>query len=178
VPQALQDTPYAKLPQVPAFKVTSTDVATGEEMAKTYRSDTGGGNTSPELSWSGFPEGTKSFVVSMYDQDAPTGSGFWHWEVYNLPASTTSLPTGAGAVKSTTLPSGAVQGTNDAGIAGYLGAAPPAGQKHRYFITVSALNVAKLDLPATASPAFVNFNIFGHTIGRGTLVPLAATPAG
>lgn len=169
VSRTVADTPYAKLPKVPSFTLKSTDVATGKQLGKAQTS----GNTSPQLSWTGFPKGTKSFVVSMYDQDAGTGSGFWHWAAYNLPASTTTLKTGAGAPGGAGLPAGTVQAPNDAGVAGYVGAAPPTGQTHRYFVTVYALDTDKVQLPAAAGPALLGASITSHVLARGTLVPLA-----
>src|SRR3954465_14424129 len=113
----------------------------------------GGQNVSPQLSWSGAPAGTKSFALTLYDPDAPTGSGWWHWVVYDIPATATELPQGAGSGKAP-LPAGTVQGKTDFGAAGYGGAGPPPGDKpHRYVFTVYALKVDKLDLPADASPA-------------------------
>ncbi len=108
-----------------------------------------GGNHSPSLSWSGEPAGTKSFAITMYDPDAPTGSGFWHWTVFNIPASVHTLPAGAGDVGSKLLPEGAGQGRNDAGVAHYSGPCPPAGdQPHHYQITVFAVKAAKLPVDA------------------------------
>jgi len=129
-----------------------------------------GQNVSPALSWSGAPAGTKSFVVTTYDPDAPTGSGFWHWVVYNIPASTTSLPAGAGDPKSGTLPAGATQGNTDLAQPGYLGPCPPAGDTpHRYIFTVYALKTAKLDLPANATAAMVGFNVHANQLAKATL---------
>jgi Raf kinase inhibitor-like YbhB/YbcL family protein len=128
-----------------------------------------GENLSPALSWTGAPEGTKSFVVTMYDPDAPTGSGWWHWVVYNLPASTTSLPQGAGSAKGE-LPAGAAQGRTDFGAPGYGGACPPPGDKpHRYIITVFALKTDKLDVPADATAAYVGFMTHMNLLGSATL---------
>jgi Raf kinase inhibitor-like YbhB/YbcL family protein len=129
-----------------------------------------GQNVSPALKWSGAPAGTKSFVVTTYDPDAPTGSGFWHWVVYNIPASTTSLPAGAGDPKSGTLPAGATQGNTDLAQPGYLGPCPPAGDKpHRYIFTVYALKTAKLDVPANATAAMVGFNVHANQLAKATL---------
>jgi Raf kinase inhibitor-like YbhB/YbcL family protein len=121
------------------------------------------------------PDGAKSFVVTMYDADAPTPSGFWHWAVIDLPGDTTELPNGAGVPDSTALPAGSVQLPNDASLAQYIGAAPPAGPAHRYFIGVFALDVDHLDVPKTATPALMSFMTLGHIRGYGLIVPLAST---
>ncbi|RKG90519.1 YbhB/YbcL family Raf kinase inhibitor-like protein [Corallococcus terminator] len=166
--------PYDALPKVPSFTVTSTDVRDGQTLSTAQLSGifgAGGKDVSPQLSWSGFPEGTQSFVVTVYDPDAPTASGFWHWAVVNLPRSTTSLPTDAGSEDGKKLPSGAFQLRNDGGIARYIGAAPPPGHgAHRYFIVVHAVDVESLDVPKDASPGLLGFNLFSHTLARATLV--------
>ncbi|TSC34157.1 YbhB/YbcL family Raf kinase inhibitor-like protein [Corallococcus sp. Z5C101001] len=170
----MKTNPYDALPQVPSFTVTSTDVRDGQALATPQLSGifgAGGQDVSPQLAWSGFPEATKGFVVTVYDPDAPTGSGFWHWAVVNLPPSTTSLPSGAGAQDGKKLPAGAFQLRNDGGLAGYIGAAPPPGHgAHRYFIVVHAVDVPSLDIPKDASPALLGFNLFTHTLARATLV--------
>ncbi|MGW0229052.1 YbhB/YbcL family Raf kinase inhibitor-like protein [Actinopolymorpha singaporensis] len=167
--------PYEALPKAAEFTLTSNDIADGQTMATPHLSGifgAGGSDTSPDLAWSGFPEETRSFAVTVYDPDAPTASGFWHWAVYNLPVTTTELPTGAGDPDGAKLPDGAVTLTNDGGVRQYLGAAPPAGHgPHRYFFVVHALDVDSLDLPEGASPALLGFNLFGHTVGRAVLVP-------
>jgi Raf kinase inhibitor-like YbhB/YbcL family protein len=166
--------PYDFLPQVPSFTVTSTDIAHGERLAQPHVSGimgAGGEDASPQLSWSGFPEETKGFAVTVYDPDAPTGSGFWHWAVFGIPASVTELPTGAGDEQGSGLPEGAVQLRNDAGAARYVGAAPPAGHgTHHYYVVVHALDTDDLGVPAEATPAYLGFNLFGHTLARGTIV--------
>ena len=128
-----------------------------------------GKNISPELRWSGAPAATKSFAVTVYDPDAPTGSGWWHWTVYDIPATAAALPRNAGSGHG--LPAGAVQGTTDFGKPGYGGACPPKGDKpHRYFFTIYALNVPTIGVPASASAANVGFNIHAHTIGKAGFV--------
>lgn len=133
----------------------------------------GGRDQSPGLNWSGFPLETKSFVVTMYDVDAPTGSGFWHWVVADLPATTTSLPSGAGEPNSTELPKSALQLANDGGIRQHLGAAPPAGSLHHYFLTVTALDIARVGVGSAATPAVLGFTTTAHTVARGHLMVTA-----
>ncbi len=169
--------PYGSLPRVPGFAVTSADVKDGAPIAPDQMSGifgAGGKDISPQLSWSGFPAGTKSFVVTMYDPDAPTGSGFWHWAVVDIPASVTSLPRGAGDEKGSGIPAGAFQLRNDAGLARYVGVAPPPGNgKHRYFIVVHAVDVPTLGIGKDATPALLGFNLFSHTLARAMIVPTA-----
>lgn len=122
-----------------------------------------GKNISPALRWSSSPAGTRSFAVTVYDPDAPTGSGWWHWVVYDIPADITELPEGR-------VPAGAAQGRTDFGPAGFGGACPPAGDKpHRYVFTVHALKVDKLAVPADASPAMVGFMINANRLGSASL---------
>jgi Raf kinase inhibitor-like YbhB/YbcL family protein len=129
-----------------------------------------GGNVSPALSWSGAPKGTKSFALSVYDPDAPTGSGFWHWVMFDIPADVTSLPKNAGDPKATLAPAGAIQGANDTGSHGYFGPCPPKGDKpHHYHFQVFAVDVDKLDADASATPAVVGFNLHFHTLAKATL---------
>jgi Raf kinase inhibitor-like YbhB/YbcL family protein len=167
--------PYENLPQVPSFEVTSDDVRDGEKMFLPHVSGifgAGGEDISPQLSWSGFPEGTKSFVVTIYDPDAPTASGFWHWAVVDIPANVTEFPHGAGDEKGSGLPKGAFQLRNDGGLARYIGAAPPVGHgKHHYYIVVHAVDVESLGLNKNTTPALLGFTLFSHTLGRGTIVP-------
>ena len=167
--------PYEFLPDVPSFTVTSTDVADGEPLPKPQVSGimgAGGEDVSPQLEWSGFPDDTRSFAVTIYDPCAPTASGFWHWAVANIPASVTSLPSGAGDDDGSGLPDGAVQLRNDAGGNRYIGAAPPEGHgPHRYYVVVHAVDTDALDVDASATPAFLGFNLFFHTLARAIIVP-------
>jgi hypothetical protein len=141
--------PYEHLPEVASFRVASTDVQDGEKLSIPQVSGifgAGGEDVSPQLSWSGFPEGTKSFVVTVYDPDAPTASGFWHWAVVDIPANVAGLARGAGDREDGSgLPSGAFQLRNDGGTTRFIGAAPPVGHgKHRYFTVVHAVDVESL----------------------------------
>jgi Raf kinase inhibitor-like YbhB/YbcL family protein len=163
--------PYEDLPTVAAFEVTSDDVTDGAALKTPQVSGVmgaGGEDTSPQLSWSGAPEGTQSYAVTVYDPDAPTASGFWHWAVVNLPADVTTLAANA---SKDGLPDGAVQLNNDARFVGYVGAAPPAGHgPHHYYVVVHAVDVPSLEIPEEATPAFLGFNLFSHTLGRATIV--------
>jgi Raf kinase inhibitor-like YbhB/YbcL family protein len=170
--------PYDDLPQVPSFEVRSNDVADGQPLNKPHVSGfmgAGGEDVSPHLSWSGAPEGTQSYAVTIYDPDAPTASGFWHWAVFNIPADVSELPTGASG---TNMPAGAVELRNDGGRTGYAGAAPPPGHgTHHYHVVVHAVDVPSLDIPADASPAYLGFNLFMHTLGRAMIIPIYEVPA-
>ncbi|MFZ5426982.1 MAG: YbhB/YbcL family Raf kinase inhibitor-like protein [Thermodesulfobacteriota bacterium] len=129
-----------------------------------------GPNISPALQWSGAPAGTRSFAVTVYDPDAPTGSGWWHWVVFDIPAAAASLPAGAGDAKGSGLPRGSVQSRTDFGKPGFGGACPPAGDKpHRYVITVYALDVERLGPGPDASGAMVGFNLNAHALAKATL---------
>jgi Raf kinase inhibitor-like YbhB/YbcL family protein len=167
--------PYADLPQVASFELTSSDVQDGQVLNQPHVSGVfgaGGEDVSPQLSWRGFPEATRSFAVTVYDPDAPTASGFWHWAVVDIPAQVNELARGAGDEGGALLPQGAFQLRNDGGMARYIGAAPPAGHgKHRYFIVVHAVDTDSLGVSPDATPAFLGFNLFSHTLGRATLVP-------
>ena len=159
--------PYDLLPAVPSFEVTSTDVSEGQPLADAQVADAG--NTSPQLSWSGAPEGTKSFTVTCFDPDAPTPSGFWHWVLVDLPADITELPTGIGSADAD-LPGGAFMCRNDMGSKDFTGAAPPQGdQVHRYFFVVHAVSEDALGVDSDASPAVVSFNLVFKTAGRAIL---------
>jgi Raf kinase inhibitor-like YbhB/YbcL family protein len=166
--------PYDELPAVASFTVTSTDVTDGQALATPQLSGimgAGGEDVSPQLEWSAFPEETRSFAVTVYDPDAPTASGFWHWAVADIPASVTSLPSGAGDDEGSGLPAGAVQLRNDASAKRFIGAAPPPGHgPHHYYVAVHAVDVESLDLPQDATPAFLGFNLFSHTLARAVIV--------
>jgi Raf kinase inhibitor-like YbhB/YbcL family protein len=174
--------PYEFLPKVPSFTAYSTTVRNGHPLPLAQWSGIfgvpGGKDISPELSWYGFPKQTKSFVVSMYDPEAPTQAGFFHWIVEDIPATTTHLPQNAGALGSTALPAAAIQLEGDAGMGRYIGAAPPAGSGiHDYYITITALDEPTTGLGATASGALLNFEIDSHTIARASLVFPTMAPA-
>ena len=168
----MAEDPYARFGAVPLFTLTSEDVADGVPLESTFRAS--GGDTSPQLSWSGFPEGTKSFAVTIHDPDAPTGAGFWHWAVYNIPASVTSLDRGAGNAHGQ-LPTGAAQLKNEYRQPGFAGAEPPEGTgRHRYLIVVYAVDVDHLDLDPESTPSVLGFNLHFHTLARAVIVPTAA----
>lgn len=160
------------LAQAGTFKLSSTDIAEGRMMTskqvfKGFGCD--GDNQSPQLSWSGAPAGTKSFAITVYDPDAPTGSGWWHWTVANIPADTQSLAAGAGNPGGS-LPVGAVQGRTDFGQAGFGGACPPVGNKpHRYQFTVWALKTDKLAVDENASGALVGFMVHANALAKAQL---------
>ncbi|MBC7631348.1 YbhB/YbcL family Raf kinase inhibitor-like protein [Aeromicrobium sp.] len=159
--------PYPLLPPTASFEVTSTDVTDGQPLGDGQVNEAG--DTSPQLSWTGAPEGTKSYVVTCFDPDAPTVSGFWHWVAVDIPADVTELATGAGA-SDDMLPGNAFHVRNDGGGAGFMGAAPPAGdQVHRYFFVVHAVGEETLGVDSSASPAVVGFNLAFKTLGRAII---------
>lgn len=166
--------PYYLLPQVPAFDLVSDDIVEGGLLGHLHVGDwAGGGNVSPHLRWSGFPPEAAGFAVTCYDPDAPTGSGFWHWAVTGLGGSVTELARGAGEASGAGLPPGAVQLRNDGGKHGYMGAAPPKGDRpHRYIFAVHALDTGDLGVGPGTSPAVLGFNITFHILARATLTAL------
>jgi Raf kinase inhibitor-like YbhB/YbcL family protein len=175
--QARRPLPHDFHPPVAEFSVVSDDVLPGG----TLRDDQvyAAGNTSPHLRWSGFPAGTRSFAVTCFDPDAPTGSGFWHWSLFDIPGSVTELARGAGSGDFPGLPAGAVHARNDYGSRDFGGAAPPPGDgPHRYVFTVYAVDTEKLGPDADASPAAVGFNLRFHTLGRAQLVAEYEVPSG
>ena len=158
-----------------AFTLTSKDFTDGGTIANAQVFNGWGftgGNASPALSWSGAPAGTKSYALMVHDPDAPTGSGWWHWIVYNIPAGTTSLAAGAGDPQKKLLPAGAVQGRTDYGTVGYGGPAPPPGPPHHYHFRLYALKVEKLEVPADASAALIGFNVRAQALGEAKLTGL------
>ncbi|MFN8126296.1 MAG: YbhB/YbcL family Raf kinase inhibitor-like protein [Candidatus Nanopelagicales bacterium] len=162
--------PYDYLPDVPSFTVTSPDI-THESRLHLPQVHTGGGgdNTSPDLSWSGYPAETKSFAVTVFDPDAPTLCGWWHWQVVDIPADITHLERGAG--DGTGLPAQAVQMRNDYGDPGFGGAGPPPGDAdHRYYFVVHALDVEQLGLGPDTTNAVVGFHLTAHALARATIV--------
>jgi Raf kinase inhibitor-like YbhB/YbcL family protein len=162
----------ASVAQAAGFTLTSPTIKPGATLtdAQVFNGfGCEGKNISPALKWSGAPKGTKSFALTVYDPDAPTGSGWWHWVVFNLPASTTELPEGAGSADGKGLPAGATQGRTDFGAPGFGGACPPKGDKpHRYIFTVHALKTDKIEVPADATAALVGFMINANRIGSAS----------
>jgi Raf kinase inhibitor-like YbhB/YbcL family protein len=157
------------------FTLASTDISAGGQIVDQQVFNgfgCKGGNVSPALSWSNPPAGTRSFALLMHDPDAPTGSGWWHWIVYNIPASVSSLPAGAGDPQKNLLPAGAVQGRTDFGTPGYGGPCPPPGKPHRYYLRLYALKVAKLDVPADATAAYIGFAVRSQSLAKAELMGL------
>ena len=163
--------PYSLLPAVAALTVSSTSIQHNSRLPKKHVFNGGGlagGNISPQLSWSGAPEGTKGYAVTCFDPDAPTPSGFWHWLLVGITADVTSLDAGAGTADKA--PKGAFHVVNDFGDKKYDGAAPPAGDRdHRYLFAVHALDTDDLGLDDTASAAVTAFTMGGHTLARGVI---------
>ncbi len=164
------NSPFWNLKDLPRFDLSSTDITAGQELPREQASGAmgieGGGDISPQLSWSGFPEETKAFVVQCYDPDAPTGSGFWHWTLVDVPGDVTELAANVGDPEAGTAPQGSYMVRNDAGEPRFVGAAPPQGHgPHRYFFIVTALS-EPLSLDHSATPAFVGFNTYFKGIGR------------
>ena len=156
------------------FTLTSPDIAEGQQLDNTFVLNgfgCEGGNISPALEWSNAPEGTKSFVVTAYDPDAPTGSGWWHWVAFNIPADVTSLDQGAGTANGE-MPAGAIQSRTDFGATGFGGACPPAGEVHRYEFKVHALGIEALELDENASAALVGFMTGANALGTAELTAI------
>jgi Raf kinase inhibitor-like YbhB/YbcL family protein len=154
------------------FKLSSPEIKANSMMPKSFEFNgfgCSGENKSPVLNWSGAPKGTKSFAVTVYDPDAPTGSGWWHWVVINIPAGVNGLAGNAGALNSTTLPKGAVQGRTDYGVAAWGGTCPPQGDKpHHYIFTVYALKTDKIEVPADATAALTGYMIHANMLGKAS----------
>jgi Raf kinase inhibitor-like YbhB/YbcL family protein len=154
------------------FALTSPDIAQGRKIASAQIFNSfgcAGENVSPALNWSHAPPGTQSFALLVHDPDAPTGSGWWHWVVYNIPATASSLPAGAGDPKMRLLPAGALQGRTDFGTYAYGGPCPPPGKLHHYHFRLYALKVPKLDVPGEASAALIAFNVHANEIGAAQI---------
>ena len=166
--------PFADLPQVPSFTLTSTDVSDGAQLPAAQLSgimDAGGEDVSPQLSWSGAPEGTRGYAVTCFDPDAPTPSGFWHWTVLNIPADVTELAENAGAAGGAHLPDGAFHVVNDYGKKAFGGCAPPAGDHpHRYYFVVHALDTDDLGIDDSVTATAASFNTVMHTLGRAQVM--------
>jgi len=159
-----------------SLELFSQDIAQGEFMAKTQEFNgfgCSGGDLSPHLKWSGAPEGTKSFAITAYDPDAPTGSGWWHWQIVNIPKTVTEIVAGVGSTKKNLAPLGSTQIKNDYGSRGFGGACPPSGHGiHHYRFTVHALSVEKLAISEDASGALAGYMINANTIESSTIESL------
>ncbi len=157
------------------FTLTSAEVAEGKNMAvEQILNGFGctGGNVSPALKWTAPPAGTKSLALQVYDPDAPTGSGWWHWVVVDIPATARELPKGAGKSGTVQIAGGARQTRTDFGTAGYGGPCPPPGKPHRYIFTLTALDIDKMPVPDDASGALVGFNVGAHTVGKAVITAM------
>lgn len=158
------------------LKLSSSDITEGEFMSKTQEFNgfgCSGDDLSPSLTWTGAPKGTKSFAITVYDPDAPTGSGWWHWQVINIPSSVKKLEAGAGSLDKKLMPKGSMQMRNDYGNHSFGGACPPEGHgAHRYSFTIHALSVEKLDLAKDASGALTGYMINANTIESSTIESL------
>jgi len=159
-----------------SLTLSSQDIVQGEFMAKAQEFNgfgCSGGDISPHLKWSNAPIGTKSFAITAYDPDAPTGSGWWHWQIVNIPMTLMEIQSGAGNTKTNIAPIGSTQIQNDYGSRGFGGACPPEGHGvHHYRFTVHALSVEKLELPEDASGALAGYMINAHTIESSTIESL------
>lgn len=169
----------ASLTQAAGFTLTSPDIKAGGMIAKSFEFNgfgCAGENKSPALKWSGAPKAAKAFAVTVYDPDAPSGSGWWHWMVINIPADVTELAANAGAVGGANLPKGATPVRIDFGIAGWGGVCPPEGDKpHRYIFTVHALK-DKLEVPADATAALTGYMINGNSLGKASFTAKYGRP--
>lgn len=179
--RSLPPSPYDYLAEVPTFTLRSSDITDGQRIDKRFVADSGfgldGENVSPNLQWEGFPSTTKSFAVTCFDPDAPTGSGFWHWLLYDIPGDVTELVTGAASGSMDGLPAGAVPSRNDTGNEFYVGPFPPPGHgNHRYLYAVHALDVERLGIDGPVPAAVVGFNIASHIVGRGVLTGIFDVP--
>jgi len=169
---ALSLTGLATIAGAAEFTLTSPDIAPNSTIATTHVYNgmgCTGGNVSPQLAWSGAPAGTQGYALTVYDPDAPTGSGFWHWVVVDIPASASGLQRGAGTADGKTLPAGSVQVATDFGTPGFGGPCPPVGDKpHRYIFTLYALKTPKLGLPEHATAAVAGFMIHFNVLGQAS----------
>lgn len=160
--------------QAAEFSLTSPQIVNGGSISNKYVFNgfgCTGENISPQLAWTHPPAGTKSFAVTVYDPDAPTGSGWWHWVVFNLPANTQMLALNSGNPDKGLLPKGAVQSRTDYGKPGYGGPCPPPGDKpHRYFFTVYALKVDRIPLDENAPAAMVGYYLHQNMLGKAVLM--------
>lgn len=170
----------SSLTSAAGFQLSSPDIKAGSSIDRKFEFDgfgCSGENKSPVLQWSGAPAGTKSFAVTVYDPDAPTGSGWWHWSVINLPADVSSLPSNAGAAGGANLPKGASHVRIDYGVAAWGGMCPPPGDKpHRYIFTVHALKTDKLELPADATAALAGYMINANAVGKASFTATYGRP--